>query len=103
MPVARTLTLLMRPGEPDGDRAGNRQHVGDRGCCTDGPAHHRRRPTRVGPLDQRPMRALAEQKALNPRSVLPGELSEGVRLAPGEVFDISGARAQCPLTAVEAP
>lgn len=27
MPAARTLTLLVCPGEPDGDRAGHRQHV----------------------------------------------------------------------------
>jgi hypothetical protein len=49
------------------------------------------------------MSALGEQQVLHPRSVLLGELGEGVRLAPGEVFDVSGARAQCLPTAVEAP
>ncbi|GGS77643.1 hypothetical protein GCM10010285_64890 [Streptomyces pseudogriseolus] len=103
MPAARALTLLVRPGEPDGYRTRHRQYVGDCGGCVDGPAHKGRRPARVGPFDQRPVSALSKQQVLHPLSVLPGERSEGMWIAPGEVSDISGARAQCLPTAVETP
>ncbi|MEU2931187.1 hypothetical protein ABZ636_40405 [Streptomyces sp. NPDC007251] len=49
------------------------------------------------------MSALGKQQILNPRSVLRSELGEGVRIVMGEVYDISGARAQGLPTAVEAP